>query len=131
MLNKSLRTTKTCVLCKKINTVKLSDRIYECSCGYKNNRDCHSAYNMMVLSGNKEANDLIDLIHSNGNLNSNSSKVSGIDASNLVKSLTSIGTTQLVYDVVVDKLISKSHINSSTNQYENTSEALSLEFRAR
>lgn len=55
-----------------------------------------------------------------------SSKVSGIDASNLVKSLTSISTAQLVYDFVVDMLISKSHINSVMSQYEPTSEAPSF-----
>jgi hypothetical protein len=120
MLAKSARTTKTCVLCKKSNEVKLSDRVYECSCGYRNNRDCHSAYNMMILGGNKEANNVID--------NLISIKVSGIETSNLVQKLTSITTTQLVYDVVVNKLILQSHIISAMSKNEPTSEASS--FRA-
>lgn len=39
--------SKTCNVCKNINKdLKLSDRIYKCECGYKNDRDLNAAYNL-------------------------------------------------------------------------------------
>ena len=44
-------TTKYCPNCGKINKdIKLSDRVYECTCGYKEDRDIHAARNMILLS---------------------------------------------------------------------------------
>ena len=51
VLPKSVATTKTCPKCGKINKeITLSDRIFECSCGYKEDRDIHAARNMILLS---------------------------------------------------------------------------------
>ena len=37
-------TTKTCICGKKNSYITLKDRIYDCCCGYKNQRDIHSSY---------------------------------------------------------------------------------------
>ena len=51
VLPKSIATTKTCPKCGKINKeITLSNRIFECSCGYKEDRDIHAAKNMILLS---------------------------------------------------------------------------------
>ena len=50
MLDKFVATTQTCKECGIKNKQSLSDRIYNCSCGYTADRDVHSA-NMMVLFG--------------------------------------------------------------------------------
>ncbi|MBR0317636.1 MAG: transposase [Synergistaceae bacterium] len=51
VLPKSVATTKTCPKCGRINNeITLSDRIFECSCGYKKDRDIHAAQNMILLS---------------------------------------------------------------------------------
>ncbi|MBQ7219919.1 MAG: transposase [Synergistaceae bacterium] len=51
VLPKSAPTTKYCPKCRKLNRdITLSDRIYECSCGYREDRDIHAALNMIVLS---------------------------------------------------------------------------------
>ncbi len=55
VLPKSVATTKTCPNCGKINKdITLADRTFECSCGYKNDRDIHAAQNMILLSELKE-----------------------------------------------------------------------------
>ncbi|MBR0233584.1 MAG: transposase, partial [Synergistaceae bacterium] len=51
VLPKNIATTKTCPRCGKVNkNITLSDRIFECSCGYKEDRDIHAAKNMILLS---------------------------------------------------------------------------------
>ena len=51
VLPKNIATTKTCPKCGKINKdITLSDRIFECQCGYKEDRDIHAAKNMILLS---------------------------------------------------------------------------------
>ena len=51
VLPKSVATTKTCPKCGRINKeITLSDRIFECQCGYKEDRDIHAAKNMILLS---------------------------------------------------------------------------------
>ena len=51
VLPKNAATTKTCPKCGRINKdITLSDRIFECSCGYKEDRDIHAARNMILLS---------------------------------------------------------------------------------
>ena len=43
-------TTKYCPQCGKLNRdITLSDRVYECSCGYHEDRDIHAARNMILL----------------------------------------------------------------------------------
>ena len=39
--------TKLCSTCYSLNVLKLSDRIYKCSCGYSEDRDVHSAKNIL------------------------------------------------------------------------------------
>ncbi|MBR0080170.1 MAG: transposase [Synergistaceae bacterium] len=53
VLPKKVATTKTCPNCGRINKeITLSDRIFECQCGYKEDRDIHAAKNMIMLSKN-------------------------------------------------------------------------------
>ena len=43
-------TTKYCPQCGKLKKdIKLSDRTYECTCGYHEDRDVHAAQNMILL----------------------------------------------------------------------------------
>ena len=62
VLPKSMPTTKYCPCCGKLKKdIKLSDRIYECECGYHEDRDIHAARNMILLSkqatcGTQESN---------------------------------------------------------------------------
>ena len=51
VLPKSVATTKTCPKCGRINNdITLSDRIFECQCGYREDGDIHAARNMILLS---------------------------------------------------------------------------------
>ena len=44
-------TTKYCPVCGKLKKyITLADRIYECECGYREDRDIHAAHNMILLS---------------------------------------------------------------------------------
>ena len=44
-------TTKYCPCCGKLKKdITLSDRVYECECGYKEDRDVHAARNMILLA---------------------------------------------------------------------------------
>ncbi len=44
-------TTKYCPECGKLNKdITLADRVYECECGYYEDRDIHAARNMILLS---------------------------------------------------------------------------------
>ena len=44
-------TTKYCPSCGKLKKdITLADRVYECSCGYREDRDIHAARNMILLS---------------------------------------------------------------------------------
>ncbi len=62
VLPQKMPTTKYCPHCGKLKKdIKLSDRIYECSCGYREDRDIHAARNMILLSkqstcGTQESN---------------------------------------------------------------------------
>ena len=51
VLPSSIPTTKYCPQCGKLKKdITLSDRIYECECGYKEDRDIHAARNMILLA---------------------------------------------------------------------------------
>ena len=51
VLSSSEPTTKYCPSCRRIKRdIKLSDRIYKCSCGYEEDRDIHAARNMILLA---------------------------------------------------------------------------------
>ena len=44
-------TTKYCPVCGKLKKdITLADRVYECSCGYREDRDIHAARNMILLA---------------------------------------------------------------------------------
>ena len=44
-------TTKYCPSCGKVKKdLPLAERVYECSCGYREDRDIHAARNMILLS---------------------------------------------------------------------------------
>lgn len=48
-LDSKYPTTKLCPSCGCLNNISLSDRIYKCDCGYTEDRDIHSAKNMILL----------------------------------------------------------------------------------
>ena len=48
ILDKWIPTTKWCPSCGKKNDISLSKRTYSCSCGYHEDRDVHSAKNMLA-----------------------------------------------------------------------------------
>ena len=51
ILPKSAPTTKYCPKCGSLKKdITLSDRVYECSCGYHEDRDVHAARNMILLA---------------------------------------------------------------------------------
>ena len=51
VLPKSAPTTKYCPNCGKLKKdITLADRVYECECGYHEDRDIHAARNMILLS---------------------------------------------------------------------------------
>jgi hypothetical protein len=112
MLPKSAKTTKTCMnaVCGKINNINLSDRVYTCSCGYKNDRDNHSAYSM-ILIGNKLNNNILN------NINLNVRQEFGRNSDNLVKSLASIGKIENLFSIITDKLCSKSYIKATQSSF--------------
>ena len=106
------KTTQDCVMCGKANKLKLSDRVYKCSCGYENNRDTHSGFNMILK------NDLIEINKNNINKLSFKNKVLGRNTSNLVQiitSKTSKDNTKNVLDIAGVKLESKSYVKLSFN----------------
>ena len=50
MLDKWIPTTKWCPKCRSLKKdIQLSDREYICSCGYSEDRDIHSAQNMLAI----------------------------------------------------------------------------------
>lgn len=69
MIDRSLRTTKACFACGKVNDIKLKDRTYSCDCGYSCDRDIHSARNMLMFAGLEQASveresDFQKIVHS-------------------------------------------------------------------
>ena len=51
VLPPSMPTTKYCLKCGSLKKdIKLSDRVYECECGYHEDLDIHAARNMILLS---------------------------------------------------------------------------------
>lgn len=48
-LDSKYPTTKLCHSCGCLNNVSLADRIYKCDCGYTEDRDIHSAKNMILI----------------------------------------------------------------------------------
>lgn len=53
VINKSCATTQLCPECGRLNKHTLDKRVYRCSCGYAEDRDVHSARNMLVFGMGK------------------------------------------------------------------------------
>ena len=49
VLDKWIPTTKWCPRCHVKNNMPLENRMYECKCGYEEDRDIHSAKNMLAI----------------------------------------------------------------------------------
>ncbi len=56
ILDKFIPTTKWCPRCHKLNELTLSDRTYNCECGYSQDRDIHAAQNMLNIKNLVEKN---------------------------------------------------------------------------
>jgi transposase len=50
IVNRYFPSTKLCPKCGNLNKLSLSDRIYNCDCGYSKDRDIHSANNILIES---------------------------------------------------------------------------------
>ena len=50
IVNRYFPSTKLCNNCGLLNKISLSDRVYNCRCGYSKDRDTHSAYNILLES---------------------------------------------------------------------------------
>ena len=48
-MDKYIPTTKWCPNCGKRHSIGLDERIYSCDCGYQEDRDIHSAKNMIAI----------------------------------------------------------------------------------
>ena len=61
-LDKFIPTTKWCPNCKTLKSdLILSDRIFKCHCGYSEDRDIHSAKNMITIWKNLVENNLVPM----------------------------------------------------------------------
>ena len=49
ILDKWIPTTKWCPVCHTKHDVSLDERTYVCECGYQEDRDVHSAKNMLAI----------------------------------------------------------------------------------
>lgn len=109
MLSKSAKTTQTCMnnLCGKENPTELGRQVYVCECGYKNDRDSHSAYSMIEM-GKKLVNETNE---------KESKQELGRDSANLVKNLTTIDNIEKLYSIIKDKLSSKAYIKATKSSY--------------
>ena len=53
VIDRSCATTQLCPVCGVLNKHSLSQRTYHCSCGYEQDRDIHSAKNMLIFAENE------------------------------------------------------------------------------
>lgn len=63
VLDKWIPTTKFCSKCGKLLDLSLADRTVECSCGHVEDRDVHSAKNMIVIAKSCVENSLVPTEH--------------------------------------------------------------------
>ena len=64
VLDRFIPTTKLCPNCHSIkNGMTLADRVYECSCGYQEDRDIHAARNMIEIAKSCFENHLVPMGH--------------------------------------------------------------------
>jgi transposase len=50
--------TKLCTSCGTLNKIGLDERVYKCECGYEEDRDVHSARNILIESVPRESREL-------------------------------------------------------------------------
>ena len=50
VLDRLIPTTKICMNCGRVHEMKLSNRIFNCECGVKEDRDIHAARNMLEIT---------------------------------------------------------------------------------
>ena len=53
VVNRKCATTQLCPNCGRLNKHSLDKRVYHCSCGYTEDRDIHSAKNMLIFGMNE------------------------------------------------------------------------------
>ena len=54
VINKKCATTQLCPHCGRLNKHTLDKRVYRCGCGYSEDRDVHSAKNMLIFGMNEQ-----------------------------------------------------------------------------
>lgn len=60
VIDKWQPTTKLCPECGLLNKLSLSDRIYNCTCGYSQDRDIHSAKNILLIGQKQKSNSVME-----------------------------------------------------------------------
>ena len=63
ILNKWIPTTKLCPDCGKLLDLSLADRTITCECGHIEDRDVHSAKNMIFIAKSCFENSLVPMEH--------------------------------------------------------------------
>ena len=64
VLDRFIPTTKLCPKCYSLkNDLTLADKVYECSCGYQEDRDVHAAKNMIDIAKSCFENNLVPTEH--------------------------------------------------------------------
>ena len=63
VLDKWIPTTKMCPVCGRKRSISLGERTYICECGYHEDRDVHSAKNMIRIAKSCFKNHLVPTEH--------------------------------------------------------------------
>lgn len=63
VLDKWIPTTKLCPICRRKHNISLDERTYVCECGYSEDRDIHSAKNMIRIAKSCFENNIVPTEH--------------------------------------------------------------------
>lgn len=64
VIDRFIPTTKLCPKCHSVkNDLTLADRVYECSCGYHEDRDIHAAKNMIEIAKSCFEDEFVPMEH--------------------------------------------------------------------
>ena len=64
VIDRFIPTTKLCPKCHSVkNDLTLADRVYECSCGYHEDRDIHAAKNMIGIAKSCFEDEFVPMEH--------------------------------------------------------------------
>ena len=64
IIDRFIPTTKLCPKCHSVkNDLTLADRVYECSCGYHEDRDIHAAKNMIGIAKSCFEDEFVPMEH--------------------------------------------------------------------